>query len=273
MELPYRALNEECLRWYDHWLKGVDTGIMDEPLYKFTVLNSGVRYENEWPLQRTEWKKLYLRSFGRLRWDREPDSDLPPDGFMHLPPSISTEVNRLVYKTSRFPHPMEITGPIELHLWAAFDQPDANILVELCDVLPSGERMPLYRYGALRASHPLDEERSKIGAPVHDNTVSVPVTPGEIREYVIEINPTSIMIPAGHWLELEITSQCPNPCHSETWTGKVGNMNVIPAAATTSYKIYRDNNHPSYLLLPIIPYTPSENWVRPFEDTDEIDTE
>ena len=54
LELPYRALNEECLRWYDHWLKGVDTGIMDEPLYKFTVLNSGVRYENEWPLARTE---------------------------------------------------------------------------------------------------------------------------------------------------------------------------------------------------------------------------
>lgn len=273
LELPYRALNEECLRWYDHWLKGIDTGIMDEPLYKFTVLNSGVRYENEWPLARTEWKKLYLRSFGRLRWDREPDSDLPPDGFTHMPPSVSTEVNCLVYKTSRFPKPQEITGPIELHLWASIDQTDANFLVKLCDVLPDGTRMPLIRYGALRASHPLDKEKSKIGVPVHDNTVSIPVTPGEIREYVIEINPTSIVIPAGHWLELEITSQVPNECHSETWTGKVGNMNVIPSSLTTSYKIYRDHNHPSYVLLPTIPHTPAENWVQTFEDTDTIEVD
>ena len=53
-------------------------------------------------------------------------------------------------------------------------------------------------------------------------------------------------------LRLEITSQCPNECHKESWTGKVGNMNVIPSNTTTSYKIYRDNNHPSYLLLPLI---------------------
>lgn len=53
-------------------------------------------------------------------------------------------------------------------------------------------------------------------------------------------------------LRLEITSQCPNECHKEAWTGKVGKMNVIPSNTTTSYKIYRDNNHPSYLLLPLI---------------------
>ena len=271
LELPYRALNEECLRWYDHWLKGIDTGIMDEPLYKFSVLNSGTRYEHEWPLARTDWRKLYLRSFGRLRWDREPDGNLPPDGFTHMPPSISTEVNCLVYKTSRFPAPMEITGPIELHLWASIDAADANFIVKLCDVLPDGTRMPLIRYGALRASHPLDPEKSQIGRPVHDNSVSIPVTPGEIREYVIEINPTAIVIPAGHWLELEITSQCPNPRHTEGWTGKVGNMNVVPSNATISYKIYRDRDHPSYLLLPVIPATPEENWVQPLPDDTVID--
>ena len=273
LELPYRALNEECLRWYDHWLKGVDTGIMDEPLYKFVVLNGATRYENEWPLARTEWKKMYLRSFNRLRWDREPDKDLPPDGFTHLPPSISTEVNKIVYKSSRFPQTQEITGPIELHLWASIDTTDANFVCSLFDVLPDGTRMPLLRYGALRASHPLNKEASKIGRPVHDNSVSIPVTPGEIREYVIEMNPTSMIIPAGHWLELEITSQCPNECHKESWTGKVGNMNVIPSNTTTSYKIYRDNNHPSYLLLPTIPYTDPEQWVQPFESSYEIEVE
>lgn len=133
--------------------------------------------------------------------------------------------------------------------------------------------MPLLRYGALRASHPLNEEASKIGRPVHDNSVSIPVTPGEIREYVVEMNPTSMIIPAGHWIELEITSQCPNECHKESWTGKVGNMDVIPSNTTISYKIYRDNNHPSYLLLPTIPYTDPEQWVQPFESSYEIEVE
>lgn len=266
LELPYRALNEECLRWYDHWTKDIDTGIMDEPLYKFTVLNSGMRYEKEWPLARTDWKKLYLRSFGRLRWDKEPDSNLPADGFTHMPPSVSTEVNCLKYRTSRFPRDMEITGPIELHLWASIDATDANFIVKLSDIMPSGTAHPLLRYGALRASHPLDEAKSLIGRPVHDNSISIPVVPGEIREYVIEINPTSIIIPAGHMIELEVTSMNPNSCHTESWTGKVGNMNVIPTNTTTSYKIYRDNNRPSYLLLPVIPYTPTENWLQPIEE-------
>ncbi|MDL2257627.1 CocE/NonD family hydrolase [Eubacteriales bacterium OttesenSCG-928-K08] len=266
LELPYRALNEECLRWYDHWLKGIDTGFMDEPAYKFSVLNAGMRYENEWPLARTEWKKLYLRSFGRLRWDKEPDENLPPDGFTHMPPSVSTQVNKITYETSRFPYAMEFTGPIELHLWAAIDAEDANFVVKLYDVMPGGFKHPLLRYGALRASHPLDEARSTIGAPVHDNTVSIPVTPGEVREYVIEINPTSIVIPPGHQLELEITSMSPNECHKESWTGKVGNMNVVPRNETTSYRIYRDANHPSYLLMPLIPYTPDENWLQPITE-------
>ncbi|GAQ25818.1 CocE/NonD family hydrolase [Tepidanaerobacter syntrophicus] len=267
LELPYRALNEECLRWYDMWLKGIDTGIMDEPLYKISIINSSVRYEHEWPLARTQWKKLYLRSFGRLRWDSEPDSNLPPDGFTHLPPSVSTEVNKLTYRTSPFPHQKEFTGPIELHLFASIDTTDANFIVNLYDVLPDGSRMPLPRYGALRASHPLNVEKSTIGSPVHNNSVSIPVKPGEINEYVIEINPTAIVIPQGHMLELEITSMCPNECHKETWIGKVGNMNVIPSNATTSYKIYRDSDHPSYILLPEIPYTPSDLWLQPIEDT------
>ena len=90
---------------------------------------------------------------------------------------------------------------------------------------------------------------------------------------MIEINPTSMVIPAGHWLELEITSMNPEARYQESWTGKVGNMNVVPRNVTTSYKIYRDHNHPSYLLLPTIPYTPAENWLQPFSNTDEIEVE
>ena len=44
------AYNAELVRWYDHWLKGVDNGIMDEPPVKIHVRGAGWREEHEWPL-------------------------------------------------------------------------------------------------------------------------------------------------------------------------------------------------------------------------------
>ena len=76
----------ELLRWYDHWLKENDTGMMAEPPVKLFIRNSdqGYREEMEWPLERTEYKKCYLRpgpsgavtslNDGTLSWD-SPDED------------------------------------------------------------------------------------------------------------------------------------------------------------------------------------------------------
>src|SRR5262245_9965294 len=61
--LTNRALNRQMLRWFDHWLKGIDTGIMDEP--EVAIFDAGTRrwrYENEYPLARTQWTKLFLRA-------------------------------------------------------------------------------------------------------------------------------------------------------------------------------------------------------------------
>ena len=66
---------EDQLRWFDYWLKGIDTGIMDEPPVKLEIRTGGshhpypTRFENEWPLARTDWKKMYLRI------DRDPSGD------------------------------------------------------------------------------------------------------------------------------------------------------------------------------------------------------
>src|SRR5258708_3794547 len=64
------------LRWVDYWLKGIDTGILDDPAVKLKIRTGGstkpygCRYENEWPIARTQWTKVYLKI------DREPSSDL-----------------------------------------------------------------------------------------------------------------------------------------------------------------------------------------------------
>ncbi|MCJ7654046.1 MAG: CocE/NonD family hydrolase, partial [Dehalococcoidia bacterium] len=61
--LRNRPFNEQILRWLDYWLKGIDTGIMDEP--PVAIYDTGKeewRYENEYPLARTGWKRFYLHS-------------------------------------------------------------------------------------------------------------------------------------------------------------------------------------------------------------------
>ncbi len=64
------------LRWFDHWLKGIDTGILNEPPVKLEIRTGGsperyaFRSENEWPLARTQWTKMYLQI------DREPTGDV-----------------------------------------------------------------------------------------------------------------------------------------------------------------------------------------------------
>ena len=209
MELPYRFMNEEQLRWYDHWLKGVDTGITEEPPIKINIIGRGYRYEHEYPLKRTRWEKLYLRTFHELRWEPDPEGNLPPDTFSHRPPNITTEVESLTYRSNRLIKPMEFTGPIELHLFASIDADDANFIVKLWQITQGGVRMPVSRFGALRASHRHNPEKSKIGRPAHDHTVRVPVKPGEINEYIIEVNPIGMVFPAGSCIELEIKAMDP----------------------------------------------------------------
>jgi predicted acyl esterase len=265
LELPYRSMNEECLRWYDLWLKGVDTGMMEEPPIKLNILGSGYRYEHEWPLARTVWKKLYLRSFGRLRWEPDAEADVVPDAFVHNPPSISSDVQSLVYTSEPLNRPMEFTGPVALHLYASIDAEDANFVVKVHEVYPSGEKHYMPCYGALRASHPLIESESKPWFPVHDHSRKIPVRPGEVREYVIEINPSGKVFRPGNRIQLEIKAMDPSLSHRHSWTGKVASMGPIPSAASICYRVYRDAERQSHLVMPYIPETPAENWVQSFD--------
>src|SRR4030095_9109125 len=66
------------LRWFDHWLKGIDTGILEDPPVKIFVMGQNVwRDEREWPLARTRYTPYYLHSSGRLSAGL-PADDEPP---------------------------------------------------------------------------------------------------------------------------------------------------------------------------------------------------
>jgi len=222
LERPFHSFHDEILRWYDHWLKGKNTGVLDEPPVKVWVMGENKwRYGKDWPLPETQWSRLYLHSWGRLK--PEPyvpgarNARLEPDTFVQMPPTQTNEIQRLRYMTDPLPEDTLVIGPLALNLYAAIDQDDTNWIVILKDVGPDvsvrtarpGEvdvpadlpERELTR-GWLKASH------RAVWRPWHPLTRAAqkPVEPGKIEEYRIEILSTGNLFKAGHRICIDITS-------------------------------------------------------------------
>lgn len=275
LERPFHGLHGEILKWYDYWLKGIDTGILDEPPVRYWLTGAN-RWESaqDWPLPETAWTKVFLDGWERLRFDEfEPssvDERIPPDAFVQMPLSQTQRLARLRYLSPPMPEDLTIAGPIALKLFAEIDTTDTNWIAVLSDVGPDasvqtvreGERdvphdLPereLTR-GWLKASNrALDETRSTAHKPFHKLTRSArePVTPGEVVEYDIEILATANTFKAGHRIALDIMS-----LDKPTGVAGATNAEYIPyhvgSSKTTVHTIYHDAQRPSHLLLPVIP--------------------
>jgi hypothetical protein len=275
LDRPLRALRHECLSWYDHWLKGIDTGIMREPAVKYWVMGANEwRQADDWPLPETQWTKLYLASWQRLSFQpftpSSADDEQPPGAFVQMPPSQTNKIEKLCFFTDPLPEDLMVAGPSVLYLYAAIDQEDTNWIAVLKDVGPDvsvrtvreGEReLPTtlsareLTRGWLKASHrALDPARSKSWKPWHPLTraARAPVRPGEIVEYAIEILSTANLFRKQHRICLEISCL-------DLPTGVAGATNAeyvpyhIASSRTTVHKVYHDVMRPSHLLLPVIP--------------------
>ena len=273
---PFHQYHDEIIRWYDHWLKGIDTGIMSEPPVRYWLMGANEwRTGENWPLPATAWTKYYLADWECLTVEPpRPSAEVgaavaEPDVFTQMPLKKTAKVERLRYMTEPLANDLVVAGPISLTLHAAIDQPDTNWIVILKDVGPDvsvqtareGERekgvglheRELTR-GWLKASYrALDEARSTPERPVHRLTrdAIAPVTPGEVIEYRVEILATANQFNAGHRICLEITSM-----DAPTGTGAMTNVEYIPyhvcASRTVTHSVFHDAARPSHLLLPII---------------------
>jgi uncharacterized protein len=282
LERPFHEYHDEIIRWYDHWLKGVDNGIMDEPPVRYWLMGANEwKTAADWPLPGTQWVKFYLDGWQRLTTNSPRPGDQTgtaagePDVFTQMPLKKTATVERLCYMTNPLAQDLTVVGPISLTLHAEIDKTDTNWIVILKDVGPDvsvvtareGERtvpadLPereLTR-GWLKASYrEIDPTRSKPGEPFHKLTrdSNRPVKPGEIVEYQIQILATANQFKAGHRICLEITSM-----DVPTGTGAMTNVEYIPyhvcRSETVTHSIYHDAKRPSHLLLPIIPDQTSE---------------
>jgi len=275
LERPFHSLHSEILRWYDHWLKGIDTGVMNEPPVRFWVMGANEwRSGTDWPLPETQWTKFYLNSWERLRTDpfttSSAEDELPPDAFVQMPPTQTNSIQKLRYLSDPLPHDTLVAGPAVLNLFAEIDQDDTNWIVSLKDVGPDvsvrtvreGEReisadLPEREVsrGWLKASHrALDPQRSRPWKPWHSLTreAQKKVVPGEITEYAIEIMATANLFRRGHRICIEVAS-----ADMPTGIGGATNAEYVPnhicSSKITLHKIYHDGRRPSHLLLPVIP--------------------
>ena len=242
---PWSDHHDLILRWYDHWLKGNDTGFMDEPPIRLLIKGRNVyRDEQEWPLARTEWTRYFLRAGGELGTQR-PDSsgdavfvndpDLPPN---QLPPGAT-------FQTAPFAADTEVTGPVALYFHARLDQADATWVVTLRDVGPDGSSRTLTK-GWLRASQrALDDTRSRPYRPYQSHTRKDALQPGASHAYAIEVRETSNVFMAGHRLALDIKGQ-DSTAEDPIWVHTCNSL-------VTSHVVEFGGAFDSYLLLPVIP--------------------
>ena len=270
------------LRFFDHWLKGIKNGVMDEPPVKLAIRKSADafewRYEQEWPLKRTRWTKLYLdlsqpaaegaAVAGTLEVKNPPAASSRSYaaftlGSMGSTSAASSQVlgggikpgMGVSFATETLAVDTEITGPIAAVLWVSSSTEDMDLFLTLRNIGPDGNEIletgqqgtpvPVAK-GWLRASHrELDEKLSLPYRPYHKHTRRLYLKPGEIVRVDVEIWPTSMVFKRGHRIRLDIQPR-----------DGVGSQNYMHYHAdynTGSNTIYAGGEYESYLLLPVIP--------------------
>lgn len=259
-------------KFFDYFLKGIDSGITEIPRVRLSVqdklLDYEVRYERDFPLARTKYKKLYLdardgtlnpakpRATGKVTYD---SAVSPVSQVLSQEAKIGPEGKASCQIT--FNEETELTGFMKLKLWVSpEDSDDMDVFVTVrkfnadgrqvcfdCDAAPG--RAPVAR-GWLRLSQrQLDEKLSRPWWPVQKSVrpdgPEQKVKPGEIVPCEIGIWPSSTLFHAGEKLAVEIS-------------GKYGVKDDLLRGFNRlvnkgRHSIYTGGKYDSYLLVPVIP--------------------
>lgn len=198
-------------RYFGHYLNGMDTGWEQQPRVSLNVRSPGdqftLRAESAWPLDRTEWTRLYLDP-QNLSLDAKPARSKAAIAY---DPMNSSGVT---FRTAPLTQAMEITGPLAAKLFVSSATTDADLFLVLRVFDTDGNEV-LFRgtadphtpvaQGWLRASHRhLDAEKSLHYRPYHTHDRVELLQPGQVVELDIEIWPTCLVIPAGYTIALNI---------------------------------------------------------------------
>ncbi|HET9602699.1 MAG TPA: CocE/NonD family hydrolase [Gemmatimonadales bacterium] len=261
----YRDLQ---LRWFDHYLLGRDNGVDTLPHLDIFVQGDNTwRTENSWPLDRQVLTNWYITSGGHAQTssgdgllDSVPPTGAPSDTFTYDPGNPTpylidsreleeslnedyTQLNAtrrdaLVFTSRPLTRPLEVTGEMSAVLWASSDARDTDWSIMLLDVWPDGH--------AERVQDGLVRARFRAGM---DH--AVPLVPGQVNRYDIDLWFTSRVFEPGHRIRVSIASALFPKYDRNLNTG--GSNERDSTFVLAHQAVLHDASHPSHVVLPVIP--------------------
>jgi predicted acyl esterase len=140
---PWESLHVEALAWFDHWLKGRDTGTLEGPRFRYVLPEAeGWHTAESWPPEGATPRALALRADGLLA-DDEGDAGSRTlmtlgAGLGRIQASETDPPSHLTWTSATLKHDLNVVGDIELQLDAASTASDTAWIVLLQDVDPVG---------------------------------------------------------------------------------------------------------------------------------------
>lgn len=263
------ALNPLRLAWFDHWLKGIDSGVMEEPAVRYFMMGANTwRTAEDWPPPDTRPLRFYLAggrsgsavslNDGRLSRDvpsatdqpdsyvYDPDHPVPTRGGGYLDYRAEPmhggfdqrpiEPLVLTYTSEPLERDLEVTGPVTATIYAMSTARDTDWVVRLCDVHPDGTSRNVAD-GVLRARYRNSAERPEL------------LTPNQVERFEVDCWATSNLFKAGHRIRVQVTSSCFPRWDANPNTGEP--FGTSKAAVPALNTIFHDAFRPSHLNLSV----------------------
>jgi hypothetical protein len=224
-------------------------------------------------MARTQWTKFYLHHNPAGPANNEPGGIVSPE-----PPSGPEEPDTysvdkvdhwnpvppeyVIYTTEPLEKDLTVQGPLSMTIYGSAETAHTCTwawFVKVGEVTPDGKYNE-FVFGNLKAAfREVDKSRSRPGQPWHPFQEPVYLEPSKIYEFEIEIRPVFYTFKAGHRIWVKIAGQDPGYVNESAFDPVVAGEGPIPARIS----VYHDTEHPSHLLLPVIPDAPEIAPVEP----------
>ena len=245
---PYEPLDHlhEIKRWFDHWVRGEENGIADEPPVLINVQRANLwKHEREWPIARAKARALFLGSTGTL--GDAPSREEQGESYTANPTLGSAaglwdpmglgigmpldqnddDLGSLTYTSEPLGENLEISGAPEATVFAEVKNgEDVNLVVKLCDVDPAG-KSSLITTGWLRGACHKTVDKLE------------PLNGGEVYEFRVALWSTSYQVPKGNRIRVSVS--CADFPH------------VWPTRTNPEIRLFFGGNRASVIKLPAIP--------------------
>ncbi len=214
--------SEVWLPWFDYWLKGKDTGVLDRPAVRYYLMgdvddahapgNAWIEAEDFPP--EAERVPYFAQADHTLRteppgmesvaieYTYDPADPVPTVGRAHARVPVKGPFDQrgvegrqdvILFTTAKTAQPLAIVGQVEVKVWASSDRKDTDFTAKLTDVYPDGRSMLI--------ADSLVKARYRNGFLEEDF-----LAPGEVYEFSIDLGYTAIALAPGHRLRLAISS-------------------------------------------------------------------